>query len=77
MTSSWRAGGDFGGDPDNRQLGRNSADDTDLQPSVGQVIEHGDLLDNTPRRCIRSDRAEHAEAEPIGPCRNVREQQVR
>ena len=77
MISLWRAAATSGVMPDDRQLGRDSADDADLQPSVGQVIEHGDLFDDPPRRRVRGDRTEHAEAQPIGACRNVRDQQVR
>ncbi len=69
--------GDVGRDADDRQLGRNPADDPDLQATVGEVIEHGDLLDDAPRRRVRTDRPEHAESQAGGPRRDVGDQQVR
>ena len=76
MTSAWRARRNIGRDPDDRELGRDPADHADLQPAVGQVIEHCDLFDHPPRRRVRTDRAEHAEAQPRRAGGDVRDQQV-
>ena len=58
-------GRDVGCDSDDRQLRRNPADDADLQPSAGEVVEHGDLLDDSPRGRVRRDHPEHAEPQPL------------
>ena len=53
----------LGLDPDHGKLGRDSADHADLQTAVGQVIEHGDLFDDSPRRGVWSHGSEHPEAQ--------------
>ena len=70
-------GGDIGRDPDHGELWWDAADDADLQSTVGEMIEHRDLLDDAPWSRVWRDRTQHPEAEPVGTRRDMRYQQVR